>query len=372
VLAQYPQNNSLIGKTYTSPNPSSEIVLQRAYKGDLAPLDLYSIQPDGSYWMAIPISEGNITSPLVGVLVLSIAPPPPLIWSLLPFLLGTVFVTGILLLVAVAPFGALFGWFMSRGLTRRLASLSTAADAWSEGNFSVLPQDTSSDEISSLGTRLRHMAERVQELLRSQQELAMMQERNRLARELHDTVKQQNFATLMQIRAARNLLTGDTAAASEALQEAERLIKTSQQELGLMIGELRPAALEEQGIVRALENYVETWSRQAHISATFHSTTAAQLSAEAAQALYRVAQEALSNVARHSNANAVTVTLAQDANAIVLTISDNGVGFDVNQAQGVGLSSMQERLTLLEGTLQVKSERGSGTTVTARVPAGES
>ena len=201
VLAQYPQTNpSLIGTVYAPPDGASDTTLQHAYNGDFTPLHLSVAQPDGNLWLAVPILQDGVNSPVGGVLVLSVTPPPPSILTFLPVLLGTVLITGILLLLAVAPFGALFGWFMSRGLTRRLALLSTAADAWSEGNFSVLPQDRSGDEISALGMRLRHMAERIQDLLRTQQELAMLEERNRLARELHDTVKQQNFASLMQIR----------------------------------------------------------------------------------------------------------------------------------------------------------------------------
>ena len=208
-------------------------------------------------------------------MVLSLAAPPPfetaVLWpaitSLAPRAAWLVALTAIGLLLAVAPFGALFGLVMSRGLTRRLAALSAAADAWSEGNFQPCRPDTGADEISLLGRRLRRMAERIQTLLQSQQELAALEERNRLARELHDTVKQQSFATLMQVRAARNLLATEPAAAEQHLAEAEQLIKTSQKELGRLIAELRPAALEGQGLADALREYAATWAEHSHIPA---------------------------------------------------------------------------------------------------------
>ena len=151
---------------------------------------------------------------------------------------------------------------------------------------------------------------------RPSSELALLEERNRLARELHDTVKQQTFATLMQVRAARNLLDQDPAAAREHLEEAEELIKTSQQELGLMIAELRPAALEGQGLAGALQrlpgHLVAAYPHPGRVS---RSQNERRLPLEVEQALFRVAQEALSNVARHSRASAATVRLALRARA---------------------------------------------------------
>lgn len=368
VLAQTAQGTNLVGQTFTPPNANAEAVLSNALQGDLSPLRLVTVMYDGNYWMSVPVLQSDAGSPVVGVVVLSVTPPPPLLLQMLPLLAGAVGFTGILLLIAVAPFGALFGMIMSRGLTRRLANLSTAADAWSEGNFSVVPQDRSGDEISALGTRLRHMAERLQTLLRTQQELAMLEERNRIARELHDTIKQQNFASLMQIRAARNQLSTDPSAAAQALTEAEHLIKTSQQELGIMITELHPAALEAQGLVPALRTYVETWSHQSNIVAVFRADHEKRLSPAVEQSLYRVAQEALANVARHSQATTVNVDLRFTESELTLTIADNGIGFDADTARGFGLASMQERLTALDAILEVKSSSGSGTTLVARVP----
>jgi NarL family two-component system sensor histidine kinase LiaS len=226
--------------------------------------------------------------------------------------------------------------------------------------------------------RMRNMAERLHNLLQTQQQLAMLEERNRLARELHDTIKQQIFAALMQVRAARNLMQSDLAGAGRHIEEAESLIKTSQQDLGQIISELRPAALDGQGLASALRVYAENWSKHARMLATLKVTNERALPFEIELALYRVAQEALSNVARHSHASAVTLNLdysaasnsGDQARQVRLTIQDNGIGFEPAHPprNGYGLLTMRERLETVKGVLEIHSPPGGGTTLTATVP----
>jgi two-component system, NarL family, sensor histidine kinase LiaS len=217
---------------------------------------------------------------------------------------------------------------------------------------------------------MRRMAEHIQALLHTQHELALMEERTRLARELHDTVKQENFATLMQVRAARNLLERDPQAAGKHLEDAEALLKISQQELGLLITELRPTALEGRGLAGAMEDYLATWSQHARIPADLQVQNEQRLPLEVEQALFRVAQEALSNAARHSRASAVTVRLSFEPGEVTLSITDNGVGFDPsNGSSGFGLQSMQERMAAIHGRLDVQSAPDSGATITASAPS---
>jgi signal transduction histidine kinase len=433
VLAAAPASaKSLVGRKYSPPSNvvRSQAILDNALKLELQSSRVSATRPDGNYLMAVPVRQSQGEGPLAAVIIVTVKAPPAAMSSWWPVLLGIVLATGFVLLLAVAPFGALFGFIMSRGLTRRLKALTLAADAWSEGDFSVQPQDRSKDEISYLGMRLRRMAEHVQALLQTQQELALLEERNRLARELHDTVKQETFATLMQVRAAKNLLDQDPAAARQRLEEAEQLIKTSQQELGLIISELRPSALEGQGLAQALHGYLEGWSQHACIPAdmqvqadTVHpadtggqrppvhpADTGGQrppvhpadtdgqgppvhpnerrLPLVVEQTLFRVAQEALSNVARHSRASAATICLSFDADQVTLCITDNGVGFDLQAAgfdlqaagldpaaggdttagRGFGLQSMHDRMAAIQGILVVQAAPDGGTTVTARAP----
>jgi two-component system, NarL family, sensor histidine kinase LiaS len=149
-------------------------------------------------------------------------------------------------------------------------------------------------------------------------------------------------------------------------------VRQAQQELTSLIRELRPVALEGKGLALALQEYVAQWSEQTGIAAEVQVEGEQAQPLMVEQALYRIAQEALSNVTRHSKATTVQVRLACEPEATMLTIADNGQGFDtaVANGQGVGLLSMRERVQALRGEVHVKSSRGQGTTVFARVDVG--
>lgn len=137
-----------------------------------------------------------------------------------------------------------------------------------------------------------------------------------------------------------------------------------------MISELRPPALEGKGLVEALRDYVKSWSVSACIPATYKVISDNSLPYEVERTLYRVAQEALSNVARHSRASAVIVNLIFDENQVILLIEDNGIGFDFaeKQASGFGLVSMLDRLKEVGGNLEIRTGGHTGTQLTASVP----
>ncbi len=291
----------------------------------------------------------------------------PNVWqvylSILPFLLRTVFP---LTLFSAIP-GAIFGFVISRGLARRLKRLSQIADTWSQGDFSVVASDTSGDELGQMTRRFNTMAGQLQNLIETRQQLATLEERNRLARDLHDSVKQQIFAISMQIGAIKVLLGRDTTAAKKRLDETEILVREAQQELTTLIKELRPAALDGKGLTEALRDSMNQWMQQTGIIAKLQVEGQQTLPYVVEEALFRVAQEALSNVSRHSHATLVYLNLAVSADIVTLSIEDNGKGFDSTQpdAQGIGLHSMQERMQALGGDVRLESSPGKGTKVIA-------
>jgi NarL family two-component system sensor histidine kinase LiaS len=347
-------------------------VLQNAESGSKSISELYAMNSNGNYWMAVPIYQSNHNGPVLGVIVITLEPNPQRNtgeWAELIFLtLGA----GFLMLLAIAPLGAIYGLIFSRSLTNRLTKLTTAAEAWGEGNFLVMPPiDRSTDEIGILSLKMRQMAEKINNLLQDQKALAQMKERNHLAQELHDTVKQENFATLMQIRAARNLLQTQPEAAERALRDAEMLLKNTQNELGLLISELRPPELEGKGLAEAIKEYTQNWSQQACIPVNFTMAENHALPFEVEKALFRIMQEALSNVLRHSRASAVNIELDGNPDQTQLTISDNGVGFESTSQKmnGFGLISMNLRAQEIGGQLQISSTPDNGTSVRVIVPA---
>ena len=223
------------------------------------------------------------------------------------------------------------------------------------------------------------MAGQLENLLETRGELATLEARNSFARDLHDSVKQQVFATSLQIAAARALIEQDKEAAESHLARADELVRLAQKELNVLIHEMRPAALEGKGLPAALRDYAANWSRRSEILAEVNVRGERETPLEIEQALFRVAQEALANVARHSGAGRVEIDLIYDANRLTLRVFDDGRGFDLKgrSYEGFGLQSMSERLEKLGGSVEVESAPGDGTRVVcvcplARAPGEES
>jgi signal transduction histidine kinase len=215
--------------------------------------------------------------------------------------------------------------------------------------------------------RNQRLVDELRDTQQKLQELAVVEERNRLARDLHDSVKQQVFAISMQLSAARTALTQIDKAYSSVV-EAERLAQQAGTELTALINALRPAALESKTLASAVREQIEEFSRRNKIDAETRIDPAIMLDPRVEQALFRVVQEALANVARHSGASHVQVSLQEETDRVVLTVEDNGSGFDMGRnKKGVGLDSMKERLMAVDGVLEVTSENSKGTRLTATV-----
>jgi signal transduction histidine kinase len=209
-------------------------------------------------------------------------------------------------------------------------------------------------------------------LVAAAQEKATQEERQRLARELHDSVSQALYGIALGARTARQTLRRAPEQADQSLTYILSLAETGLADMRALIFELRPQALAEEGLVVALHKQL------AALRARHGLVTEAELGSEPAgtlavkQTLYRVAQEALQNVARHARARRVTVRLSASSTALELEISDDGSGFDPRaEFPGhLGLRSMRERVSEIGGVLNLTSEPGKGTTVRVRVPSG--
>jgi NarL family two-component system sensor histidine kinase LiaS len=332
---------------------------------------LYTVgRPGDKIVMTIPIWDAEHEQ-VLGVLVgMALAPT---IGSLLTDVLPILGVSLFIFVFIAALVGALFGFLAARQPVHRLNQLSEATLAWRQGDFTVLVDDPSGDELGQLSRRLNEMALQLEQLLETRRELAVVEERNRLARELHDSAKQQAFAAAAQVSGVRSLLKRDPESADAHLAEAERLIYEMRQELTSLILQLRPAALEDKGLAAAAHDYVADWSRQNEIVPKVRVRGERPLPLEIEQPLFRIIQEALANVARHSKANSVDIALIYAKDDISLTVSDDGCGFDVDSSHnGYGLSSMQERVDTLGGNLTIESFPGKRTTVSCTVPINES
>jgi NarL family two-component system sensor histidine kinase LiaS len=277
------------------------------------------------------------------------------------------------LLIGMLPIGALFGLLTTRGSVQRIHQLAKATSQFAAGDYARRVPVRHRDEISQLEDHFNQMAAQLTATIAQRQELASqnarLAERGRISRDLHDSIKQQVFAIGLQLGAALSLLEADPATAVQHMQQADTLAHAAQQELTTLIHELRPLALQTQDFAAALSDYVADWSRQHAIAADVQLPAASTLPASVEDSLLRVAQEALANVARHSQAQHVHITLACADDEVTLRVADDGRGFTPQEADaGVGLHSMQERMHALGGTLTVQSAPGQGTRIIATCP----
>jgi signal transduction histidine kinase len=281
--------------------------------------------------------------------------------------------SAIVFIIGAAILAAVFGALTAGGIIKRLRRLSAATYSWSRGDFSGLVADSSGDELSVLTDRMNIMAVQLQELLERRQEMAVADERNRLARELHDSAKQQAFAASAQLGAALALYEQDPAEARVHILEAERLIGQVRSELTDLILELRPAELQSAGLQGALEAYAQSWAQRNDIDVDFQVRGKGILSPESERTLFRITQEALANTARHGRAGHVKLYLNYESDGVMLTITDDGRGFDPTvPSPGLWLRSMRERTQLVGGEFAVDSAPGKGCTMVVSCPAGTS
>ncbi|MFK0176950.1 GAF domain-containing sensor histidine kinase [Streptomyces xanthochromogenes] len=205
-------------------------------------------------------------------------------------------------------------------------------------------------------------------------ELTIAEERSRLAHELHDAVSQKLFSLRLTAQAATALVDRDPARAKGELQQVALLAAEAADELRAAVVELRPAALEEDGLVHTLRTQIQVLDRAHAARVTFENRGVRALPPAQEEALLRVAQEALHNALRHSGAGHVEVVLERRGQGAVLRIGDDGRGFDpglVRRAgRHLGLVSMRHRASGVGGRLTVQSAPGEGATIEMEVPGG--
>ena len=225
-------------------------------------------------------------------------------------------------------------------------------------------------EIDRLAQSFHRLLRRVDDERRRSGKLvlrAQEEERRRLARDLHDEVNQALTAILLRLEA---LAQDSPPERAEDVAELKRLASQAMGELLNLARQLRPAALDDHGLVPAIESQLRAFSERTGISARL--TTAGDpdaLDEERKTALYRVIQEALVNAGRHGDANSVDVELASEGEHAELRIRDDGEGFEPSEPRnGLGLQGMAERARLVGGELDVRSAPGAGTEITMRLP----
>jgi signal transduction histidine kinase len=349
--------------------PELDAPLQAALDGEEAPDRLSATrESDGALIVALTIFDDTGGAKRVLGAIVVVLKSLPVQENVPSYVTRAVVASLLLFTLAAGIMGTVFGSLTACSLVDRFSRLSDAADGWSQGDFKEFVHDPSGDELGQLAQRMNQMAEQLQDLLDKRQEIAVLEERNRLARDLHDSVKQQAFAASAQLGAVSALFEQDAETAKANLIEAERLVDEIRRELTDLIHQLRPVALADGGLSAALREYAVEWAQQSDMEIGVQVQEERPLPLKIEQALFRIAQEALSNVARHSQARNAELSLVYEMDAVTLTIFDDGRGFDAGNPQsGLGLRSMGERAEALGGTLTIESALGQGTRISVRL-----
>jgi signal transduction histidine kinase len=202
-------------------------------------------------------------------------------------------------------------------------------------------------------------------LYKQAQQLAAVEERQRLARELHDSVSQALYGIALGAKTARTLLERQPAQAIEPVDHVLSLAEAGLAEMPALIFELRPESLEIEGLVAALDKQIAATGARYGLHVTSDLGVEPDISLPVKAVFYRIGQEALHNVVKHSHAANVNVSLVQTNGSLTLSVGDDGVGFDDSESfpGHIGLVSMRERADGAEVTLEIESAAGKGTTV---------
>ena len=324
---------------------------------------------------AVPIFNGRAGLVRVGFSETSINRTVNLVTSQL--LLATLFVSTI---------GILSSIFLTWILTRPILTLTRAAQMVGRGNFDQYVKRWANDEIGELSDAFNQMtadlrlaaeARRERERLRAEMVekviSAQEEERKRIARDLHDQTSQALVSLIVQLKLVESART--KAERTQAIADLREQLRAILNDVRRMAYDLRPGVLDDLGLSQAIQWFADQCRKNTDIKISLILDAAAdQLPPHAATAIYRVTQEALSNVIKHSQATQAWVMLKNNADGFQLEIRDNGKGFDPRRwevsREGLGLFGMQERIQLLGGICEIESEPGKGTAIRAHIPCG--
>lgn len=254
-------------------------------------------------------------------------------------------------------------WFLRRRVLVRIARIDAAAQAWARGDFAPHLVDRSEDELGQLAANLNRMAADLKALFATRAQLATLEERRRLARDLHDTVKQKVFALSLQLAAARES-GADAARLQQRLREAVALVEEIQRELGDQLRELREDAGAAEDLVPALQRRLEDYARRSGMAVDPQLPPQLNLAPAHTESLLRIVDEALANCWRHSGARRVAVSVRREQRRVRLRIEDDGRGQARESTAGMGIDNMRQRAASLpEGRFELAAGEHGGVRV---------
>jgi signal transduction histidine kinase len=290
--------------------------------------------------------------------------PPPLSTT-------TALLTGALVLAGAVPVGLVFGLLSTRRLIGRLRRLAATTVAVAGGDFRRRLPAAGADEVAQLERNFNRMAERLDAAMAAERQLAGAGERARIARELHDSISQDLFSLHLLAGGLRKALPASSPLQPQ-VETMERTASQTMNEMQALLLELRPVALEDAGLVPALEELCRAYRDRLGVVVDAELEPV-ELAPAAEHAVLRVVQEALANAVKHAQPSRIALRLQRRDGQVEVLVSDDGGGFDPARAgerHGLGLRLMRERVTELGGDFQLDSSPGGGTSVRILLPLG--
>ncbi|MBI3915105.1 MAG: HAMP domain-containing protein [Chloroflexi bacterium] len=304
----------------------------------------------------------------------------------------------VIFVAALFVVGIVVAILLARYLTRRLLEpielLQEGVGLIAQGHLDHTIVIETGDEIEELADEFNHMTrslrrardeneawtremeqrveERSNQIVQQKQLLAVLEERQRIARELHDSVTQSLFTMTMNLDAARALLTKDASRVPALLDRLRRIAQTAQSEMRALILHLRPSPLAQNSLVDALRDFLSDVSIREKLKIDFQADGHAEMPPSCEDAVIRIAQEAVNNAVKHAGATRLIVQLKNGDGKTMLSVQDDGKGFDpAGEYMGhLGLKTMRERAEALGGKVTIESAIGTGTMVRAVIPSG--
>ncbi|GGJ92161.1 sensor histidine kinase LiaS [Lentibacillus kapialis] len=281
-----------------------------------------------------------------------------------------------------------YAGFKSGGKIKdRLDNLSVMITQFANGHYDYRAYFNERDEIARVSSEMNELGEKLQNQVRSLKRMAdakadyansahkaaVIEERQRLARELHDAVSQQLFALTMMSEAAVRQVDKQPKAAGAQIREVAETALKAQSEMRALLLHLRPVHLSGDGLADGIKRLVGELKQKTQLDFTVQIESDLELSEAVEEHLFRIVQEALSNILRHAGANSVKVELFTRSNGLFLHIRDDGQGFDAEEDKkrktSYGLKTMTERTEELGGVFKVRSIRGEGTYIDIHIPS---
>ncbi len=289
------------------------------------------------------------------------------------------FINGLLWVAIVLVIGLYIAYGMAAFLTKPISQLAVAARLVGTDRFRWNTPAWAKDEIGSLGDVFNEVSEKLRHKEEMQEQLlgkvirAQEEERKRVARELHDEVGQALTIIMMDLAQTRDMLPSEATEAKKRVSQSRSVAERSLIDLRKLIYELRPEVLDQLGLVAALRSYIRSRLQTEDIKVRLHlDEMQNQLSAEIETILFRVIQEAINNIIRHSRATMVEINMKIEDSMVLATVKDNGIGFNVEakltNTESFGLLGIRERVALVGGGLSIESQVGRGSCLKVSIP----